>query len=101
MTKTKCIALCLGRQFFDITVKDKLKKEQEEKGKFVYTNLPSLKDNFTLYSVIQNAHLLFKDKKFLKGHWIISEGFISDKIYLIKRGECAIYKNLERKNEYG
>lgn len=61
MTKTDCIMLLLNKEAFDLMVKDKIKKEQEEIGKFVYSSIPTLSDNFTLFTVIHNAHLLFKE----------------------------------------
>ena len=52
-------------------VKDKIKKEQDEIGKFVYNTIPTLRENFTLFTVMNNAHLLFKESKHIRGTWII------------------------------
>jgi DNA topoisomerase IB len=83
MTKTDCILLYLSQEVFDIMIKDKIKKEKEEKGKFVYHSIPALKDNYTLWSVLHNSFILFEEKTYLKGQWIITEGLKSDKLYLI------------------
>jgi hypothetical protein len=48
-------------------IKDKLKKEKEDKGKFVYQAIPGLKDNFTFHSVLSNSYILFVEKHYLKG----------------------------------
>lgn len=60
MTKTDCILLLFNQEAFDLIIKEKLKKEKEELGKFVYNSLPKLKDFFSLYSVSSNVHVLFK-----------------------------------------
>jgi CRP-like cAMP-binding protein len=62
MTRTDCILLVLNMESFDLLIKEKLKRDREELGKFVYNSIPRLKDNFTLYSVVSNVHLLFKEE---------------------------------------
>jgi hypothetical protein len=61
MTKTDCVLLKLNTEAFEIIVKEKLKREREDLGKFVFNNIPTLKDNFTLLNVLSNVHLLFKN----------------------------------------
>ncbi len=61
MTKTDCIFIYMNQEAFDIMVKEKLKREKEELGKFVYNTLPKIKENFSLYAVSSNVHLLFKE----------------------------------------
>ena len=61
MTKTDCIFIYLNKEAFDIMVKEKLKREREELGKFVYNAIPRLKDHFNLLAVSSNVHVLFKE----------------------------------------
>lgn len=60
MTKNDCILLILNTEAFDIIVKEKLKREREDLGRYVHENLPTLKDNFSLYSVLSTVHVVFK-----------------------------------------
>lgn len=61
MTKTDCILLQINKEAFDIMIRDKMNKDRDEMGKFVYQSIPKLKDNFTLYNVIHNVHVLFQE----------------------------------------
>lgn len=61
MTKTDCILLILNQEAFDIMVKEKLKRERDELGKFVYNSLPNLMDHFSLPAVSSNVHVIFKE----------------------------------------
>jgi CRP-like cAMP-binding protein len=101
MTKIDSIFLILNMEAFDIIVKDKLKRDREEMGKFVHTSIPKLKDYFSLFSVISNVHVLFKESSYVKGQWVIIEGQKCEKLYIIKKGYCGIFKNVERKDEIG
>jgi hypothetical protein len=42
-------------------VREQLKREREELGKFVYASMPKLKDFFSLFAVSHNVHVLFKE----------------------------------------
>lgn len=48
MTKTDCILLVLNHEAFDIMVREKIKKEREELGKFVCNSMPRLKETIGL-----------------------------------------------------
>lgn len=48
MTKTDCVLMILNIEAFDIIVREKLKRETDEKGRFVHTSIPRLKENFGL-----------------------------------------------------
>lgn len=61
MTKTDSILLILNMEAFDIIIKEKLKRDREEMGKFVHTSIPKMNENFTLFNVISNVHVLFKE----------------------------------------
>ena len=61
MTKTDCILLRINKEAFDIMIRDKINKDRDEMGKFVYSSVPKLKENFTLYNVIHNVHVLFQE----------------------------------------
>lgn len=41
-------------------VKEKLKKEREDLGKFVCNSMPRLKETIGLATVISNAHVIFE-----------------------------------------
>jgi CRP-like cAMP-binding protein len=60
MSKTDCIFLLLNFEAFDLLIKEKLKREREMMGKFVHSSIPFLSENFTLYNVVSNVHILFK-----------------------------------------
>ena len=62
MSKTDCSLLVLNSEAFDLLIKEKLKKEREELGKFVYQCIPRIKEFYSLYSVLLNVHLLFKER---------------------------------------
>jgi len=59
LTKTDCIFLEFTKEAFDILLKERIKKEREELGKFVYESIPGLKSKFGLAKIINNCHLLF------------------------------------------
>lgn len=61
MTKTDCILLTMNKEVFNMMVKEQIKKEREEKGKFVYNSIPKLKENVSLFSVTYNANIIFKE----------------------------------------
>lgn len=42
-------------------VKEKLKRERDELGRFVYNSMPNLKDHFSLLAVSSNVHVIFKE----------------------------------------
>jgi hypothetical protein len=42
MTKNDCILLVFNQEAFDIIIKEKLKKEREELGRFVCNSMPKL-----------------------------------------------------------
>jgi len=60
MTKTDCILLMLNQEAFDIMVKEKIKKEREEMGKFVCNSMPKLKETIGLSTVVSNVHVIFE-----------------------------------------
>jgi hypothetical protein len=45
-------------------LKEKLKRDKETLGKFVYNAIPKIKEYFSLYAVSSNVHLLFKEAVF-------------------------------------
>ena len=92
MTKSDCILLILNQEAFDIMVKEKIKRERDELGRFVYNALPNLKDHFSLLAVSSNVHVIFKENTYIKGQWITIEGEKTEKIHLIKKGSGTIYK---------
>ena len=59
MTNTDSILLWINQEAFDL-IKEKIKREKEDKGKFVYNCFPGLKENTTLYFVQHNAFILFE-----------------------------------------
>lgn len=60
MSKTDCILLLLNFEAFDLLIKEKLKRDRENMGKFVHNFIPYLSDNFTYFNVVSNVHILFK-----------------------------------------
>ena len=61
MTKTDCVFIVLNQEAFDIMVKEKLKRERELLGNFVYNSMPKIKDHYSLFTVSMNVHVLFKE----------------------------------------
>lgn len=61
MTKTDCIFIILNQEAFDIILREKLKREREDLGKFVYNSMPRLKEFFSLPAVSSNVHVIFKE----------------------------------------
>mmetsp|Transcript_43285 Transcript_43285/g.41675 ORF Transcript_43285/g.41675 Transcript_43285/m.41675 type:complete len:95 (+) Transcript_43285:926-1210(+) len=94
MTKTDCILLYVNMEAFDILIKEKLKKGREERGKFVHSSIPRLREFFGLQNVCSNVHLLFKDSSWIKDQWVLSEGEYSHKLHLIRQGKVGLYKNV-------
>jgi CRP-like cAMP-binding protein len=43
ITKTDCILLKLNNEAFELLVKEKLKKDREDLGRFVYNSFPKIK----------------------------------------------------------
>lgn len=122
MAKTDCVFLLFNFAVFDLLVKvrmttlkyvqEKLKKERDMVGQFIYPKIPRLKEQFSLQKVIKNAHLIFKPTEVsIRGHNmnqvfiakkdIIKEGGKCDKLYIIREGQCAIYKIMELKDKLG
>mmetsp|Transcript_27328 Transcript_27328/g.26374 ORF Transcript_27328/g.26374 Transcript_27328/m.26374 type:complete len:105 (+) Transcript_27328:421-735(+) len=101
MTREDSILLLLNFEAFDLLGKEKIKREREKMGQFVYQYIPCMKENFTLYNVVINVNHIFKQESFIKGQWIIKEGEEGSRLYLIKSGSCAIYKNVEKTDQFG
>ena len=60
MTKTNSVLLWLNQEAFDIMLKEKYKRKNDKLGKFVHNSLPKLKELYSLFTVTQNVHQLFK-----------------------------------------
>jgi hypothetical protein len=50
----------LNQEAFDIMVKEKIKKEREDMGKFVCNSMPKLKETIGLSTVVSNVHVIFE-----------------------------------------
>eukprot|EP00347_Sterkiella_histriomuscorum_P013346 403365067 len=101
MAKTDCVFLLLNNDSFDVLVKEKQKKLNEQMTQFIFDYIPRMKDLFQFKKVSKNVHVLFKLQKVLKNHDIIKEGGKSDKLYILKSGQCTMYKLIEMKDNLG
>jgi hypothetical protein len=50
----------LNQEAFDIMVKEKIKKDREDLGKFVCNSMPRLKETIGLPAVVSNVHQVFE-----------------------------------------
>mmetsp|Transcript_6793 Transcript_6793/g.6027 ORF Transcript_6793/g.6027 Transcript_6793/m.6027 type:complete len:223 (+) Transcript_6793:104-772(+) len=101
MAKTDCFFLVLNQEAFEILVKDKLKKERDLLGMFIYNAIPKMKEQFSFTKVVKNAHLIFLKEHFIRNQEIIKKGNKCEKLYIIKEGQCAIYVNIEVPDLFG
>ena len=60
MTKNDCILLVFNQEAFDIIIKEKLKKEREELGRFVCSSMPKLTETIGFQGVSANVHVVFE-----------------------------------------
>ena len=60
LTKTDSILLVLNQEAFDIMIKEKIKKDREEMGKFVCSSMPKLKETIGLPAVVSNVNIVFE-----------------------------------------
>ncbi|CDW82196.1 UNKNOWN [Stylonychia lemnae] len=95
MAKTDCVFLLLNHDAFDILVKEKQKKINEAMTQFLFEAVPRMKDLFQFKKVQKNVHNEQRKKEIFK------EGDVSDKIFILKTGQCALYKVIEFKDELG
>jgi hypothetical protein len=60
MTKNDSILLVFNQEAFDIIIKEKLKKEREEIGRFVCNSMPNLTETIGFQAVSSNVHVVFE-----------------------------------------
>ena len=70
---TDCLVIVLNLTAFNMVVKDRLMREQEEVGTFVFNILPGLKDFYSFNKVKSNAYILFKPHEFYREETIVKE----------------------------
>ena len=56
MAKTDCVFLLLNRDVFDMVVKEKMKKENEQLCQFVFDSIPKMKEQFQFKKILKKVH---------------------------------------------
>lgn len=60
MTKSDCILLLINKEAFELAFKEKMRKERDEMGRFIYQSVPKLRDFFGIKTVTFDALIIFK-----------------------------------------
>ena len=73
VARTDCLVIVLNLTAFNMVVKDRLMREQDEVGSFVFNILPGLRDFYSFNKVKSNAYILFKPHDFYRDETIVKE----------------------------
>jgi hypothetical protein len=105
LSKTECMLLVLDINTFKYLCYEKIKVKQEQKTQFVFDSIPALSQvgysHNMLHKDIQYKFLddeqnsLGQQIKFNRGNVILIEGCKNNVLFLLRKGECAIYKRNE------
>ena len=92
--KTECICYSLDRNTFNHIIKESTINKREKYKTFL-KNIPLLKglEDYEIYSICD----AIKTQKFLKNTYIIHEGEIGDKFYVLDEGNCKATKLIDNK----
>ena len=68
-----CLVIVLNLTAFNLVVKDRLQREQQEMGNFIYNTMPGFKHFFTLSKIGSIAYLIFKQHTYSREETIVKE----------------------------
>ena len=80
---------------------EKQKKINEGLTTLIFDAIPRLDEYQQFKKVAQNVHRIFIEREFVRKKAIIKENEKSDTIYIIKSGQCAMFKYIETKDNLG
>lgn len=87
-----CILLVLNTVVFDLIIKEALRRERENIARFVYGNLPGIRQSYTFNKILSTISYVW-ERKTVSGNEVISlEGSESNRIYMVKSGQVALCK---------